>query len=67
MNDQERKIWAAAYGAAFVVSYERARSVAESIPSAQRQGELPSDRAERVTTAEWAGCIADLAVRRYRE
>ena len=67
MNDQERRIWSAAYGAAFVSGYQRTRDFAETIPAAQRHGELPSDMAERLTTAEWPGHMADLAVRRYRE
>lgn len=67
MNDQERNIWAAAYGAAFVARYEETLEFAQSVSAHQRQGELPSDMAARTTNAEWPGYIADLAVRRYRE
>lgn len=67
MNDQERNIWAAAYGAAFVARYEETLEFAQDISAHQRQGELPSDMAARTTNAEWPGYIADLAVRRYRE
>lgn len=67
MNDQERRIWAAAYGAAFVAQYENTRKHAEAIPASGRGGELPSEIAVRSTDAEGPGYIADLAVIRYRE
>lgn len=67
MNEQEKAIWNAAYGAAFVTELLSARELAESIPSAQRQGELPTDFAIRLTSAEQSGYFADLAVQRFRD
>lgn len=67
MTEEERAIWRAAYAAAFAADFERTRRSAEGMPSHQRGGELPSDAAARVTTGDYAGWIAELAVRRLRE
>jgi hypothetical protein len=57
MNDHERAIWAAAYGAAFANDYENIRAQTEIYPHLRG----------REVNAERAGFVADLAVRRYRE
>lgn len=62
MTDEERKIWRAAYAAAFVADFERLHSYGVQCGLSDA-----FDRSASSTTAERAITIADLAVARLRE
>lgn len=55
MTEEERSIWRAAYGAAFVAQFHVNKTI------------VGFDRAIENTTAEQAGTVADHAVMRFRE
>ncbi len=70
LTDDERAIWNAAYGAAFVEEFRRVLDVCGEHPSPTLAGErpvLPFDRAMQIITAEGAITLADAAVRRLRD
>jgi hypothetical protein len=70
LTDDERAIWNAAYGAAFVEEFRRIVDVCGQHPSPPLAGEqwvLPFDRAMQMMTAEGAITVADAAVRRLRD
>jgi hypothetical protein len=58
MTEEEHEIWAATYAAYFVAEFRSVRAASVS---------KPFDDAARVTTAEAAITVADLAVTRLRE
>lgn len=62
MTDEERKVWRAAYAAAFMVEFHEAE-----LQARESRSRSPFDQAAALATAETPIAMADIAVIRLRE